>query len=223
MPANDAEGVQDLRRSLRDLIALTMLPTVWAGYEPRQICADLVNVVARMIDADGVYLTSPLTRLSGVLRLAGKHDGEAARMLRETGNGPEEAGSGTDVQAAALRLLSSPLSFQMGGRFVVAARRRDFPNEMERLVLRVAVNQAATWLEWKRAEADGGDGNGVPPGDRELDARRRRGRRQRRTADLRKPGLRDDGRLGRGGTDRENAAVSLLAAGGEVEHRERSA
>ncbi len=153
MPANDAEGVQDLRRSLRDLIALTMLPTVWARYEPRQICADLVDVVARMIDADGVYLTSPLNGCPELLRLRDKDDCEAARMLRETGNGPEEVGSGTDVEAAALRLLSSPLSFQMGGRFVVAARRRDFPNEMERLVLRVAINQAATWLEWKRAEA----------------------------------------------------------------------
>jgi hypothetical protein len=57
MPVSDPGRSQDLRRSLRDLVALTMLPTVWARYRPAQICADLVDVVARMIDADGVYLT----------------------------------------------------------------------------------------------------------------------------------------------------------------------
>jgi PAS domain S-box-containing protein len=151
MPGSASDGVQDLRRSLRDLVALTMLPTVWARYEPRQICADLVDVVARMIDADGVYLTSPANGCPDLLRLRNEEDHEAARLLREAGNGSERPA--TDAGQPALQMLSSPLSFQGGGRFVVGARRPDFPNEMERLILRVAVNQAATWLEWKRAEA----------------------------------------------------------------------
>lgn len=151
MPGSASDGVQDLRRSLRDLIALTMLPTVWARYEPRQICTDLVDVVARMIDADGVYLASPANGCPDLLRLRNEADHEAARLLREAGNGSERAA--TDAGQPALQMLSSPLSFQGGGRFVVGARRADFPNEMERLILRVAVNQAATWLEWKRAEA----------------------------------------------------------------------
>lgn len=151
MPGSASDGVQDLRRSLRDLIALTMLPTVWARYEARQICTDLVDVVARMIDADGVYLASPANGCPDLLRLRNEADHEAARLLREAGNGSERAA--TDAGQPALQMLSSPLSFQGGGRFVVGARRPDFPNEMERLILRVAVNQAATWLEWKRAEA----------------------------------------------------------------------
>lgn len=151
MPGSASDGVQDLRRSLRDLIALTMLPTVWARYEARQICTDLVDVVARMIDADGVYLASPANGCPDLLRLRNEADHEAARLLREAGNGSERAA--TDAGQPALQMLSSPLSFQGGGRFVVGARRADFPNEMERLILRVAVNQAATWLEWKRAEA----------------------------------------------------------------------
>ena len=135
---------QDLRRSLRDLVALTMLPTVWARYEPRQICADLVDVVARMIDADGVYLSSAANGCPEVLRLRDEGDRELERFLRApAGATPEPP----------LRALSSPMSFQTEDRFVVAARRPDFPNEMERLILRVALNQASTWLEWKRAEA----------------------------------------------------------------------
>ena len=149
-------GVQDLRRSLRDLVALTMLPTVWARYEPRQICADLVDVVARMIDADGVYLASPTNDCPELLRLRHEEDRELERILRSVTAEAPAAGkvqTETPPDQPPVRLLSSPLSFQQADRFIVAARRPDFPNELERLILRVAVNQASTWLEWKRAEA----------------------------------------------------------------------
>jgi signal transduction histidine kinase/CheY-like chemotaxis protein len=157
-PAND---LAELRRSLRDLVALTMLPTVWAGYEPSQICVDLVDVVARMVDADGVYLHSPTNGCDELLRLKREGDAETEDALRAAaaeatigsvvtiGNVQTITGSGQYP----LRLLASSLSFQTTDRFVVAARRAEFPNETERLLLRVAANQASTWLDWKRAEA----------------------------------------------------------------------
>ncbi|HEV7920340.1 MAG TPA: ATP-binding protein [Thermoanaerobaculia bacterium] len=160
MTPNDptTEPVRDpveLRRSLRDVVALTMLPTVWAGYEPGQICADLVDVVARMIDADGVYLTSPANQAAEIVRLKREGDHETERCLRAaaaeeaTGNVQTVAGFG----GPPMRLLTSALSFHTADRFVVASRRADFPTETERLILRVAANQASTWLDWKRAEA----------------------------------------------------------------------
>jgi PAS domain S-box-containing protein len=153
--ADAARDLVKLRRSLRDVVALTMLPTVWAGYEPRQICADLVDVITRMIDADGVYLTAPTNDGGEILRLKRDGDRETERFLRAaaaeaaTGNVRTIAGSGEP----ALRLLTSALSVHTTDRFVVAARRADFPTETERLILRVAANQASTWLDWKRAEA----------------------------------------------------------------------
>ncbi|HEX6158793.1 MAG TPA: ATP-binding protein [Thermoanaerobaculia bacterium] len=153
-PAGPVAGdVQDLRRSLRDLVALTMLPTIWAGYDRRQICADLVDVVARMIDADGIYLTSPTNACPEMLRLRNEGDREVERVLRAAA-GAVAASSGAvpEPDQPPVRLLSSPLSFQATDRFVVASRRPGFPSEMERLILRVALNQASTWLEWKRAE-----------------------------------------------------------------------
>src|SRR6202008_3686635 len=45
------------------------------------------------------------------------------------------------------------LSYHSADRFIVAACRPDFPTEVERLILRVAANQASTWLDSKRAEA----------------------------------------------------------------------
>jgi signal transduction histidine kinase/CheY-like chemotaxis protein len=145
----------ELRRSLRDVVALTMLPTVWAAYEPRQICVDLVDVITRMIDVDGVFLTGPSNECAEILRLKRQGDGETEESLRAAaaesaiGNVRSMSGSG----ASPLRLLSFPLSFHTADRFAVAARRADFPTETERLILRVAANQASTWLDWKRAEA----------------------------------------------------------------------
>ena len=155
MTVNDpAGGVQDLRRSLRDLVALTMLPTVWARYDSRQICIDLVDVVSRMIDADGVYLSSPVNRCPDLLRLRNEDDRDVERFLRAAAADSTvgKVRIESEPGRTAVRLLASPLSFHVADRFVVAARRPDFPNEMERLILRVAVNQASTWLEWKRAE-----------------------------------------------------------------------
>ena len=154
-PAGGSPGDVTLRRSLRDLVALSMLPTVWAGYDARQICTDLVDVVARMIDADGVYLTSPANGCPEVVRLRNESDREIADLLRKA-DGEASAGNDRierDSAASSLRVMSFPLSVQAADRFVVAARRAGFPNETERLVLRVALNQASTWLEWKRAEA----------------------------------------------------------------------
>jgi signal transduction histidine kinase/ActR/RegA family two-component response regulator len=145
-----AADLAELRRSLRDVVALTMLPTVWAGYESRQICADFVDVVARMVDAEGVFLTSPANGCDELLRLRREDDAEAERSLRAAA---AEVAIGTVQTVAGLRLLTSALSFNTADRFVVAARRPDFPNETERLILRVAANQASTWLDWKRAEA----------------------------------------------------------------------
>ncbi len=144
-----------LRRTLRDVVALTMLPTVWSGFDPRQICADLVDVVIRMIDADGVFLTSATDGGTEIVRLKREPNGEIERWLRAAAR-ESDAGSVQTVAEsgeAPLRLLNSALSFQSSDRLVVGARRPDFPDELDRLILRVAANQAYTWLEWKRAEA----------------------------------------------------------------------
>jgi PAS domain S-box-containing protein len=149
-----AEQAQ-LRRSLRDVVALTMLPTVWRGYDPQRICVDFVDVVARMVDADGVYLTSPANDCPEIIRLKREDDRATERSLRSAAADAQLDRVQTVSEAGEppLRLLASALSFQTADRFVAAARRADFPNESERLILRVAANQASTWLDWKRAEA----------------------------------------------------------------------
>src|ERR1051326_7679016 len=80
--AERGRDLDALRRSLRDVVALTMLPTVWAAYEPNQICADLVDVITRMIDVEGVYLLAPSHQCHDILRLKHQGNREVERCLR---------------------------------------------------------------------------------------------------------------------------------------------
>ena len=45
-----------LRRTMRDLVALSALPAVWAGYQPRQVAEGLADVLLSTLRLDLVYL-----------------------------------------------------------------------------------------------------------------------------------------------------------------------
>ena len=45
MAFDDGDDVRALRRSLRDVIALTTLPSIWSGYDAGQIAADAADLV----------------------------------------------------------------------------------------------------------------------------------------------------------------------------------
>jgi len=146
-----ADEVRLLRRGLRDVVALTMLPSVWTGYDTAQICNDLADVVLRAANADAVLLTARELVPVEVLRLRHADVAEAGPLLRAlpAGDLPPllRTPSGRE-----LRLLATPLSAGSDDRLIAAAYRHDFPAEMERLLLRVAANQASMWIARKATE-----------------------------------------------------------------------
>src|SRR6266851_2675831 len=44
---------------MRDLVALSALPAVWAGYQPRQVAEGLADVLLSTLRLDLVYLRLP--------------------------------------------------------------------------------------------------------------------------------------------------------------------
>jgi len=44
---------------MRDLVALSALPAVWAGYQPRQVAEGLADVLLATLRLDLVYLRLP--------------------------------------------------------------------------------------------------------------------------------------------------------------------
>src|SRR5260370_23005146 len=63
-----------LRRTMRDLVALSALPAVWAGYRPLQVAEGLADVLLSTLRLDLVYL-----------RLRGQTDGQEIEVARTAG------------------------------------------------------------------------------------------------------------------------------------------
>ena len=50
---------KELRRCIRDLVALSALPAGWQNYDMRQICGSIVAALIPLLDADFVFIAPP--------------------------------------------------------------------------------------------------------------------------------------------------------------------
>ena len=58
MPAIEGIGSEpeELRRTLRDLVALSMLPAIWGRQDARQIALSVTEVLVRMLGLEFAYI-----------------------------------------------------------------------------------------------------------------------------------------------------------------------
>src|SRR5947208_4526553 len=77
-----------LRRTMRDLVALSALPAFWAGYRPLQVAEGLADVLLSTLRLDLVYL-----------RLRGQTDGQGIEVARTAG-GPTPTDQTRDIGRA---------------------------------------------------------------------------------------------------------------------------
>ena len=160
-----SDEARTLRSAMLDLVALSALPAVWAGYQPRQVAEGLADVLLSTVGLDLVYLRLP-GQTEGqeieVARTAGRpatpdETRDMARALAPWLDGgstdaapsiPNPAGSGT------ARLVVVPIGYdRQGGVLVAGSQQTGFPCEEDRLLLSVGANQAAAVLQRQRAEA----------------------------------------------------------------------
>jgi PAS domain S-box-containing protein len=159
-----SDETRTLRRAMRDLVALTALPAVWAGYRPPQVAEGLADALLATLRLDLVYLRLP-GQAEGqeieVARTAGRPAtpdqtrdmGRALAPWLDGGSAdpapsiPNPAGGGT------ARLVVVPIAYdRQGGVLVAGSRQTGFPSEEDRLLLGVSANQAAAVLQRQRAE-----------------------------------------------------------------------
>ena len=152
-----------LRRTMRDLVALSTLPAVWIGLEPDGIARSLADVLLSTLSLDFIYV-----RLSG---LAGEGVVEVVRSKRsaaapiavaraavaslfEAGK-PEPPATMLDPFGdGALRIAVTRFGISDDhGVLVTGSRSADFPTEQDRLLLGVGANQTAIVVRRRRAEA----------------------------------------------------------------------
>src|SRR5205814_7268656 len=153
-----------LRRTMRDLVALSALPAVWAGYEARQVAEGLADVLRSTLRLDLVYL-----------RLPGQSEGQEIEVARTAGR-PTTTDETRNLGRALAPYLDGGTADSVpsflnpagggterlvivrigGGRedgvLVAGSRQTGFPSEADHLLLTVGANQAAAVLQRQRAE-----------------------------------------------------------------------
>src|SRR5437879_501810 len=85
-----------LRRTMRDLVALSALPAVWAGYQPSQGAEGLADVLLSTLRLDLVYL-----------RLRAQTDGAEIEVCRTAGP-PTTAEQVRNIRSALAPWLEGP-------------------------------------------------------------------------------------------------------------------
>lgn len=150
--------IRRLQGCINDLIGVVALSAIWAGHEPQQIVDTLLKVLIQRLTLD-----------FAAARLSGDSPMSSAQVLRTVslGNGgqgtstfPTQISTWLDAASPLARFKAPnplgpgqisvvPFRFDQRSRIgtlVVASARNDFPTEIEMLVLRIAVNQAAMAL-----------------------------------------------------------------------------
>jgi PAS domain S-box-containing protein len=157
-----ADEIRRLQGCINDLVSVLAIPAIWSAREPAQIANTLLDVLLRMLRLDFAYarLKDPIGGVPiEMARLAQSRN--LTRRPQEIGkalnpwleDNPKKwpllvrnpIGEG-DVSIVPLRLgLQDKI-----GIIVAGSQRTDFPAETERLLLRVAANQAAIALQEAR-------------------------------------------------------------------------
>lgn len=162
---HDSKRIRSLQGCINDLISLLALPAIWGGSDAGQVLDTLLSVLVRMLCLEFAYarmngsqdslpkefcrfsngsVTSDKTGfISHVLQpcLAGNNDSVTRVLSNPLGPG--------EIRVACARLGFSPER----GVIIAASTDPGFPNDVELLVFKTAVNQAIIELQRKEVIA----------------------------------------------------------------------
>ncbi|MDT4951933.1 MAG: hypothetical protein QOJ02_71, partial [Acidobacteriota bacterium] len=158
--------IKRLQSCINDLISVLALPAIWSGSESSQILGTLLESLQTMLRLDFAYA-----------RLNDASGGPPIEVVRSADHRfssvqSQQLGQALDRwltgdQTASRNVVPDPagegevsiVSFSLGlhhegGVLVAGSRRADFPTEVERLLLRVAANQAGIGLQEARRSGE---------------------------------------------------------------------
>jgi signal transduction histidine kinase len=164
VPAVEAigEDPQELRRSLRDLVAASMLPAIWTAYDPDQVAQSVTEVLVRMIGLEFAYMS---LRWGGdqpaieVARVCGRIAGRSRSAIRGVlapwldRYPPAEVVTLADpFDSGSVRVAFVPVPAGEDAMIAAASHEAAFPTAAQRLLLEVTANQAAIAIRRWQAE-----------------------------------------------------------------------
>jgi PAS domain S-box-containing protein len=161
-PETAFEENRRLRRTMRDLIALSTLPALWSGLGCDRIARSLCDALLTTLSLDLVYLHLSQTGRAPVEVARSryrdpKRDESAKALLApllqtqggEPGTVPNPFGPGI-LRVAVIR-------FSVGseqGALIACSTKGDFPTESDRLLLGVGANQTAIVIQRRQVEEE---------------------------------------------------------------------
>ncbi len=148
----------ELRRCLRDLVALSALPAMWRDHRPEEICRDLSDALLSTLGADFVYISHgerghelPFE----ILRTTETHLGRLSDALRDwLPRRMTEQALADPLGGDSFNLACVPVGLGAQAVLVAGSRRTNFPSEAERLLLGVGGNEAAVAMYRWHAETE---------------------------------------------------------------------
>ena len=154
----EEKEIRELRRLIRDLVALATTPAGWVGRNPAQMAESVADILLHTLRAQAVYVCLESFKPAEawrepeypgfreeVKRLCSQHGAE--RLQVETLHSPS--------WASPLRVAIHPVGISGGDGVVAAAcANADFPAEAESLLLSLAANQVAIALQAARLRSE---------------------------------------------------------------------
>jgi PAS domain S-box-containing protein len=154
----------ELRRCIRDLLALSTLPAILKTFDPYRIADSVAAALTSMLDSDLVYILVPGKRDDPAIEIArsGKRIAAdsltairaALRDVSPTPSSEQVLAVPDPIGEGVLRIVSAPIGLGDNAIIVVGSRRSDFPTAAQRLLLGIAANEATIALQRWHAEAD---------------------------------------------------------------------
>jgi PAS domain S-box-containing protein len=154
-----------LKRGLRDLVALSVMPAAWVGRDPREIANGFLELLFSTLRLDAAYVCiDPMAGEQGceVAQCSERPDFQKWVAENKEKLRPRRKLEGVlppvllpFPSGETLRLETRAIGMQLSFGFVVVGScRPDFPTEEEKLLLSVAANQAATALQAAQLSAE---------------------------------------------------------------------
>ncbi len=161
-----ADEVQELRRCIRDLVALSALPAVWSSFDAHGIAEHLADVLQRTLHLDLIFIrvagspeTAPFEVAYTGPRQATLEQAQDIRSALAPWLEPGHSGHLVAIPDPSadgpLQTVIVPIGIAGDcGVLAVGSRRPEFPGETDRLLLGIAANQAAIVLQRRRVEEE---------------------------------------------------------------------
>jgi PAS domain S-box-containing protein len=154
MPTRSSEQyeseIRELRRLIRDLVALSTTPAGWVGREAEHIADGIADILWHTLRADAVYVALHSGAPIRAVRCPSFPEfvPVAERLGRERGSITMAVETVSSGDNQSLRVVSCPIGLLNEEGFIaVGSLRAGFPNEPESLLISVAANQAAVAVQ----------------------------------------------------------------------------